>query len=195
MYEESTHLQRLVDDLRTLSLADAGELRLEREPIPPTELLLAAQQAFTPLAARAGVTLEIEARDDLGQVDVDATRIRQVLGNLIANSLRYTHAGGRVRLSAERAEAGVTLSVSDDGEGIAAEDLPHIFERFYRADPARPAAGGASGLGLAIVRSLVAAHGGEVRVESAPGQGTTVRIMLPTTPGAGGGPGGAALTG
>lgn len=189
MYEESTHLQRLVDDLRTLSLADAGELRLEREPIRPTELLLAAQQAFTPLAARAGVTLEIEARDDLGQVDVDATRIRQVLGNLIANSLRYTHAGGRVRLSAERAEAGVTLSVSDDGEGIAAEDLPHIFERFYRADPARPAASGASGLGLAIVRSLVAAHGGDVRVESTPGQGTTVRVILPATPATVGGAG------
>jgi signal transduction histidine kinase len=103
----------------------------------------------------------------------------QVLGNLMDNALRHTPEGGSITLKALQVEAGIILCIQDTGEGIAPEDLPHIFERFYRADKARAEADGASGLGLAIARALVVAHGGEIHAESSPGQGTKMVIHLP----------------
>jgi two-component system sensor histidine kinase BaeS len=116
-------------------------------------------------------------------VMADVGRLNQVLGNLLANALRHTPAGGNIVLAAQPLPEGVRIVVSDTGEGILAEDLPFVFDRFWRGDRARSHAGGAgSGLGLAIARQLVQAHGGQIRVESAPGQGTTFTIDLPARP-------------
>jgi signal transduction histidine kinase len=107
-------------------------------------------------------------------VDVDPLRLREVLANLVGNALRHTRSGGTVRVAAGVEAVTLRLSVSDDGSGIAAEDLPHIFERFYKTAESK-----GSGLGLAIARNLVLAHGGEIEAESAPGVGTTMRITIP----------------
>lgn len=182
MRAEALHLQRLVEDLRTLSLADAGELALDLDRVDARTLLHATHQAFAQLAREAGVTLQLEPGEAPAPVRVDATRLRQVLGNLVSNSLRFTPAGGHVRLAADADAHHVTLLVSDDGEGIPEAEHPHLFERFYRVDPARSASTGTSGLGLAIVRSLVELHGGHVALSSAPGRGTAVRVILPRAP-------------
>lgn len=179
LHSEAQHLQRLVDDLRTLSLADAGELPLMRQPIAPRQLLDRAAAAYRAQAVERAIALEVTAPDALPAVEVDPERMAQVLGNLLSNALRYTPPGGRITLAAEAQDASVRLRVQDTGVGIAPEALPHIFERFYRADPARHAGDGSSGLGLAIARSIVEAHGGTITVASQPGQGTTFTITLP----------------
>ena len=179
LHDEARHLQGLVEDLRTLSLADAGRLALQRESVAPDELLRSVYQAFGPLADAAGVELQVQSGDVPAAVEVDAKRMRQVLGNLVANALRFTPPGGRVALAAGREGDAVVLTVADTGAGMAPETLPHIFERFYRVDPARTAESGASGLGLAIARSLVEAHGGTIGAESVQGSGTTMRVTLP----------------
>ena len=179
MHEEVLHLKVLIDDLRTLSLADAGELPLQRQVTMPRALLDRAAAAHRPLAAARGVTLTVAAGADAPGIDVDPDRMAQVLGNLIGNALRHTPPGGAITLSAAAADGGVLLRVADSGEGIAAEDLPHVFTRHYRGDRARRHEAGASGLGLAIARSLVMAHGGTINVESNVGAGTTFTIALP----------------
>ena len=182
MQQEVGGLMRLVEDLRTLSLADAGELTLDRERTDPAALLEQVHAAHRPRAEQKGVALELAAVPGLPPVTVDPERMRQVLGNLLANALRHTPAGGRIALGAapgDSGRGGVQLWVADSGSGIAAQDLPHIFDRFYRADAARSGAEGASGLGLAIVRSVVEMHGGRVTVESEPGRGTRFEIWLP----------------
>jgi len=115
----------------------------------------------------------------LPEAELDPHRMRQVLGNLIDNAIRHTRPGGNIELAAQVNASGVTFRVSDDGEGIAPEDLPHVFDRFYRADPARRRSDSGSGLGLSISRRLVEMHGGTITVKSAPGQGTTFTITLP----------------
>ncbi|MEJ5308596.1 MAG: HAMP domain-containing sensor histidine kinase [Anaerolineae bacterium] len=179
MYQEAQHLSSLIDDLRTLSLAEAGELTLNRRSTPLFELLFQAQAAYLPQAQDAGVTLRIAADDALPEIAIDPERIARVLGNLIINALRYTGDGGQITLRARAHPNGVLLSVADTGSGIAPEELPYIFERFYRGDAARQADNGESGLGLAIAKSLVEAHGGMISVTSAVGQGTTFEIFLP----------------
>jgi two-component system sensor histidine kinase BaeS len=179
MYQEAEHLSRLIDDLRLLSLADAGELRLNRRPTSPRELLSQAVAAYLPQAQEAGVSLTMELADGLPDVNVDPERLARVLGNLIINALRYTPAGGQITLSGYPHDTGVLLRVHDTGSGIAPQDLPNIFERFYRGETSRYADDGESGLGLAIVKSLVEAHGGVITVASAVGQGTTFEILLP----------------
>jgi len=178
MHQEAQHLSHLIDDLRVLSLADAGELPLTPQAVLPLALLEQAAAAHGVQAHKDGIRLTIESAPDLAAIHVDPGRMAQVLGNLVSNALRHTPAGGQIALSAGRSPGQIWLRVRDTGAGIAAEDLPHIFRRFYRSDQSR-SRNGESGLGLAIARSIVEAHGGQITAESTPGQGTTFTITFP----------------
>jgi signal transduction histidine kinase len=183
MYGEARLLSHLVDDLRTLSLADAGELTLNRGLVAPAECLERVAASHAELAAQRGIRLDVQLAPNLPLIDLDRERIAQVLANLVSNALRYTPEGGVITLSAQTSGDCVLLRVSDTGPGIEPQHLPFVFKRFYRADDARPA-NGESGLGLAIARSLVEAHGGTVQVDSVSGQGATFTVALPAaTPG------------
>ena len=181
LLEEAMLLQHIVDDLQDLAMAEAGRLQLHPEPVAVAELLAQVQQAQRPAAAAAGVTLTADAPGGL-MLTADPLRVRQALTNLVSNAIRYTPAGGAVTISG-RAEAGdVVLAVADTGAGIRAEDLPHVFERFWRAEKSRPRDGGGSGLGLAITRRLALAHHGSVSAVSTPGLGSTFTLSLPAAP-------------
>lgn len=178
LHQEALHLNHLIDDLRTLSLADAGELSLYQDRIAPEALIERAVAAYSMQAEQQGIALRTEISPGLPAVYVDTQRMAQVLGNLVSNALHHTRAGGTITLAAAQDSSAVQIAVADTGEGIAPEDLAHIFERFYRGDQARQASG-ASGLGLSIARSIVEAHGGSISVESAVGQGSTFTVHLP----------------
>lgn len=186
LHEEAQLLGRLVEDLQALAQADAGEQRLAPRPVDVAALLQSSLDAFVAQAAGQGVALEADIAPDLGRPLLDPDRIAQVLRNLLSNALTHTPRGGRVRLAARRQAAEgadwLDVAVTDDGEGIAPEHLPHIFERFYRADPSRSRATGGSGLGLTIARQLTAAHGGRLTAESRPGHGATFTMRLPFVP-------------
>ena len=182
--EDTMLLARLVDDLQQLSLAEAGALRLDLESLAPADLVGRALAASRPAAAGAGVTLEWEAPASLPPVHADRERVSQVLGNLLTNALQHTPHGGVVVVAARAVPDGVEFLVRDTGTGIPAEHLPLVFERFHRVDPSRTRATGGAGLGLAIVRRLVEAHGGAVRVESEPGKGSAFAFTLPLAPAA-----------
>lgn len=177
LHKEAQHLNHLIEDLRTLSLADAGELPLQRRPVSPLEMLQNTAVAHAIQAQKQNVSLHVAAPHELPPVLVDPDRMAQVLNNLVSNALRFTPPGGRITLAAESG-AQVRLRVQDTGSGISAAELPFIFRRFYRGDEARPQSG-ESGLGLAIARSIVEAHGGTISVESVAGAGTTFTIDLP----------------
>ncbi len=179
LYNEAQLLQRLVDDLRTLSLADAGELSLNREAIDGSEYLQDVQHFYESRAAAEGLTLRTEIASSLPPIDADRARLGQILANLISNAIRHTPAGGSITLGAVGSGTQVRLFVQDTGEGIEPEKLPHVFDRFYRVDESRTHEDGQSGLGLAITKALVEAHGGSIHAESQPGQGTTMWITLP----------------
>jgi signal transduction histidine kinase len=180
IYDEMEHLQNLVGDLRLLSQADAGELKLNQQMLSPAELLQQTSAAFAHQAAQKDVHLELLLTGDPPVVYADETRLAQVLDNLLSNAVRYTPPGGRISLGAATAANGrVAFTVQDTGPGIAPEALPLVFDRFYRADPARTTETGESGLGLAIAKALVEAHGGTLSVTSTLGQGTAFRIELP----------------
>ena len=178
MHLEAQSLNRLIDDLRTLSLADAGELSLNLTWVPPAALIERAASAHQPLAEGKGITLGVEIDPHLPEINVDPDRMAQVLGNLISNALRHTQQGGWIKLSARREGAGVYLGVQDNGSGIAPEELSDIFNRFYRGDRSRQVHGEA-GLGLTIAKSLVEAQGGIISVQSQPGEGATFTIHFP----------------
>jgi signal transduction histidine kinase len=177
LQEETLLLSRLVDDLRALALAEAGQLRLERRPTDLDELLAGVVASFDLQAESQGQTLRLDTPSDQLMVEVDPQRVRQVVANLVSNALRHAASpGGHVVVSAVQKPGAVQVSVTDDGPGIAAEDLPYLFDRFWRADWARAEG---SGLGLAITRELVRAHGGHIWVETTPGQGTAFYFTLP----------------
>ena len=177
--EETQLLARLVGDLRTLALAESGALQLMKEPTDMAMLINDSVAAFRAQADEAGVALEVVAQADIPALVLDPERMREVLSNLIANALRYTPEGGSVRIiysmTGKALEQQVEILVEDTGQGIPPQDLPHIFERFYKSRDS-----GGMGLGLAIARRLVEAHGGTVQAESLAGQGTRMRIILPS---------------
>jgi two-component system sensor histidine kinase BaeS len=180
MHQEVQHLQHLVEDLRTLSLADAGELKLNRQRIAPLTLLEQTASAFKHQAEQKQIALQVIAEPGLPEIAVDEIRIAQVLGNLVSNASHYTPDGGRIVLSAQRQGVQVRLSVEDKGAGIAPDALPQIFERFYRGDASRRQSDPESGLGLAIVKSLVEAHGGTIKATSeGVGRGSAFSVCLP----------------
>ncbi len=179
MQHEVQQLLHLVEDLRTLSLADAGELKLDCQPIAPHLLLEQAATAFKHQAEQKQITLCVVAEPNLPHIAADELRIGQVLGNLVSNALRYTPAGGQITLGAATNGEEVLLTVRDNGAGITPEDLPYVFDRFYRADASRQQPNSESGLGLAIAKSLVELHGGTLTAASAPGTGAMLTIVLP----------------
>jgi len=186
MLDETRWLARLIDDLRILSLAESGQLVLHKEAIAVDELLADVSTSFCGQAEAKGIQLCIAGKDEFAGVTVnaDVERLYQVLGNLVVNALRYTPSGGTITLQGERVPGSVRLIVRDTGKGIAPEDLPSIFDRFWRGDAARSRTEGAGGgLGLAIARQLVLAHGGRIEVESQPGQGATFTVQLPADDG------------
>ncbi|HYW23045.1 MAG TPA: HAMP domain-containing sensor histidine kinase [Terriglobales bacterium] len=172
--EAARTLEVLTEDLRTLALSEAGALALAREHVDLVALAHDAVAAFQARAGSVGISLAADAGEDVPAADIDPARIRSVLGNLLANALRHTPAGGTVRVAVRRSGDQVELSVADSGEGIPADLLPHVFERFVKG----PGSTG-SGLGLAIARDVVTAHGGTIGIESRQGAGTTVRLELP----------------
>jgi signal transduction histidine kinase len=172
-------LSALIDDLFQMAQLDAGGLPLERENSSLADLISDTLESFSELAARQGVDLAGSAEAEVDPVLMDTQRIARVLNNLIHNALRHTSAGGRVEVHAWRQDGWVQVEVSDTGEGISPEDLPHVFERFYRGEKSRGRTTGGSGLGLAIARGIVNAHGGEIRVDSAPGRGTRFWFTIP----------------
>jgi two-component system sensor histidine kinase BaeS len=180
LFNEARHLQRLVEDLRTLSLADAGELAIDRQHVAPGELLERLAQAYQHQAGQQEVSLALQVEPALPEINVDVERMEQVLGNLVTNALRYTPRGGQIKLSAHRQDSEVVLSVADNGAGITPEVLEHVFERFYRGDEARAQQGDETGLGLAIAKSIVELHGGRITAASeGAGKGTILTIFLP----------------
>jgi signal transduction histidine kinase len=173
--DEARHMSRIVEDLRILSLAESGALRLVRQPLELSEAVDETLDAYRAQAETAGVSLATDVRDDLPPADADPTRVREILANLVSNALRYTPRGGRVSISAERDGGVLAVRVTDTGRGIAADDLPRLFERFHRS-PDSPG----TGLGLAIARDLVRAHGGDIAASSeGAGRGATIRFTLP----------------
>ena len=177
---ETERLSSLVDDLLVLARADADELRLDIRPVDASEVIGNVCDALAPLARRErNLSLVHTSAGALPRVMADPDRLAQVLANLIRNAVNSTPEGGLVSVSAEASGDGVTISVSDTGIGIEPEELPRIFDRFYRTDESRARDSGGSGLGLAIVRDLVTAMGGRIDAESTPGRGSTFRIWLP----------------
>jgi two-component system OmpR family sensor kinase/two-component system sensor histidine kinase BaeS len=195
LHEEALLLGRLVADLRLLSLAEAGQLRLELAEVAPSDLLRKAVERHQQAAQDRHIALSLSTPDALPPAHLDADRINQVVGNLVGNSLRHTPAGGAVKVEAgvvERSRASdgpapaLLVKVTDSGSGVAPEELQSIFERFYRSDKSRSRSSGGSGLGLAIVKQIVELHGGQVwaespvaRTEQGAGYGTTVSFTLP----------------
>ena len=204
IYAEIERLQRLVADLRLLAVTDAGELRLNLAPVNPKGLLERVAASFNLSAEQKEIALSVEADPNLPEIQADESRLDRVLSNLVSNAIRHTPNNGSVSIRATRKEGGtqvdrytrtqvhtntdvelrntqyVVITVADNGEGIPSTDIPHIFDRFYRSDKSRTDADGASsGLGLAIAKALVEAHGGRIKVSSAVGNGTKFEIELP----------------
>jgi signal transduction histidine kinase len=185
IYLEVQHLQRLVEDLRTLSLAEAGQLSLNLTSIPSQDLLEQVEAAYRLSAQQKGIELMLEESQDFPDVRVDPDRMMQVLSNLVRNALRHTPKGGVIRLNASQSNSWIKISIIDTGEGISSEELPHIFDRFYRGDQARQADEGESGLGLAIAKSIVEMHGGKLLAYSdGKGKGSQFTIQLSLKTGA-----------
>ena len=185
LYDETRLLSRLVEDLRELALADAGQLDLNVRPTDVAQVIRHTVDNFALAAEAQEVDLSAQLRDDLPPAQADPDRVAQVLRNLLVNALRHTPPQGSVAVTATRLGRALEIAVADTGEGIAQDDLPHVFERVWRADPARSRGdgeaplGSGTGLGLAVAQSLVEAQGGRIWVESTPGAGSVFRFTLP----------------
>jgi two-component system sensor histidine kinase BaeS len=177
--EEAERLEHLVDDLRTLSMADAGELKLVVRPYPPEKLLNDAKKTYSHQAKQKKITLSVRADTDLPEMEIDPQRMKEVFSNILDNALRYTPEGGHITLSAEVFENTIEMRVQDSGPGVSSDDLDKIFERFYRTETSRTREAGGSGLGFAIAKSVVERHAGRIWAESKPGTGLTVVIRIP----------------
>jgi len=177
--EETALLSRLVNELQELSLAEAGELKLVYQAEDITKLIKQAVTSWQPQLTAKGISLSLDLPDNLPLVNIDWQRVNQVLHNLLENAVAHTHKGGTINVAAITQGNWVVISVSDTGEGIPAEDLPHIFERFYRVDKSRARATGGSGLGLTIAKRLVEAHGGTITAQSELGKGSRFSFTLP----------------
>jgi len=171
-------LSRVVDDLRTISLAESHALELRPEPIDAGAALRDAASGFGARAERDGIRIDLDAPETL-VAEADPERLRQMLGALVDNAIRHTPQGGAITLAGTATDGVVRFDVRDSGPGVATEDLPHVFERFYQADPSRDRARGSSGLGLAIVKALAEAHGGSVGVQNGPQGGADFWIEIP----------------
>ncbi|MEM7346923.1 MAG: HAMP domain-containing sensor histidine kinase [Chloroflexota bacterium] len=178
MHDETSHLQRLIEDLRTLSLADANELSLNCQMVSPQSFLERLAISYEHQAQQKNIDIPVIVEPHLPNIYIDSERMAQVVGNLVSNALRYTPDAGKITLAAQRHGNMIWLKVADNGIGIAAEELPRIFDRAYRVDKAREHTDSQSGLGLAIAKSIVEAHGGNISVDSTQGQGTTFTIAL-----------------
>lgn len=181
VHQETLRLNRLIGDLRTLSLAEAGQLHLQKQSVEPGALVQQVGDRMRLSAQEKDIALETHIGGDLPEIQADPERLMQVMTNLVDNALRYSPNGTRVIVGAHPAGECVELSVSDNGPGIPPEDVPHLFERFWRAEKSRNRATGGSGLGLAIVKQLVEAHHGQVYVESQAGNGTRFTVHLPVS--------------
>jgi len=179
LYDETRLLSRLVDDLHELAQAEAGQLRLDLRPTDLVEAIQTTAANFTVVAEAKGVRLTTDLADELPPVLADPDRLAQILRNLLSNALRHTPEGGQVTISAMSSGSAARIVVTDTGEGIPPQDLPCVFDRFWRADRSRARETGGSGLGLAIARHLVQAHGGQIGVESEAGQGSRFWFTLP----------------
>ena len=181
LYDQTRLLSRLVNDLHELTLAEAGQLPMDVQSTDLANLVSTTVNTFNPVAEAKGVTVSTQLPDGLPVVLVDPARLTQVLHNLLTNALRHTSGGDSILVQASHDEASIRLVVQDTGEGIPPEHLPHVFDRFYRADPARSRTLGGAGLGLAIARAIVEAHGGQISAASdgGPGHGSAFTIRLP----------------
>ena len=179
LYDETRLLNRLVDDLRELSLAEAGQLLLNLQATDVRALLQTAAASFAPVAEAQDLSLAVEVNGGLPFVKADPDRLAQVVRNLLSNALRHTPGGGKVTVSASAEKKMIRVVVADTGDGIPADELRYVFDRFYRGDKSRARASGGSGLGLAIAKTWVAAMGGEIGVESEPGRGSRFWFTVP----------------
>jgi signal transduction histidine kinase len=179
LYEEVTLLSRLVNDLQDLALAEAGQLKLIRQPEQVGEIINQAVTAVGVKAMAKNVTLNVETSNELSLCDIDSYRIIQVLHNLLDNAVSHTSSGGRVEVSAAQSGDWVEIKVKDTGEGIPPEELPNIFERFYRVDKSRARSTGGYGLGLTIAKRIVEAHGGSITANSVIGEGSLFTFTIP----------------
>jgi signal transduction histidine kinase len=174
-------MSRIVESLLAISRLDAGEVKMERTLIDFGELVASTADEMALLADEKGIALRTRATNGI-YLEGDRTRLQQVIVNLIDNAIKYTQEGGKIAVSVARDANTAVLEVSDNGPGIPSDCLPHVFERFYRADKARSRARGGAGLGLSIVKAICAAHAAEVKVSSQPGQGSCFRVELPLLP-------------
>ena len=172
-------LSSLIDDLFEMAQLDAGGIPLDRQPNAISDLISDTLERFSALAQRQSVQIVGQVAPGTDPVVIDAQRIGRVLYNLVGNALRHTSPGGQIEITAHQTQGQLCVEVSDNGEGIQAEDLPLVFNQFYRGEKSRNRATGGTGLGLAIARGIVEAHGGQIQVESAPGQGARFRFTLP----------------
>jgi signal transduction histidine kinase len=202
MRSQINHLSRLIDDLFELAQIDAGALKLELQRVSPNDLVSDAIEGMRPQAATKGVALQGHIAPDVGQLLVAPQKIERVLYNLVTNAIRHTPSDGvvsisvasavkgeksaqsdakgyKVNVSGEAAPSFIIFEIADTGEGIAPDDLPHVFDRFYRGEKSRSRATGGAGLGLAIARGIIEAHGGAIWIESLRERGTCVRFTLP----------------